>query len=97
MLRLFREANYEHDEFLWPDLYKLLKEEVERIPLEKCQPIRDELVLVKEAFSSHEQYGIEDIVKQLSARVTWEETLGGQARKLSLVEIVKNDLLYYKE
>lgn len=44
MLRIFREAKYENDEFLWPSFYKTLKEEIEEIPLEECKELRDEMI-----------------------------------------------------
>ncbi|CAD8066368.1 unnamed protein product [Paramecium primaurelia] len=97
MLRLLREANFETCEFLWPEIYKQLETELDRIPNDQCAPIRNELVKIGEAFPSHSQYNNIIIAKKIGARATWEATLGGQARKLSLVEIVKNDILYYKE
>ncbi|CAD8096484.1 unnamed protein product [Paramecium sonneborni] len=97
MLRLLREANFETCEFLWPEVYKQLDAELDRIPKDQCAPIRDELVKIGEAFPSHSQYNNIIIAKKIGARATWEATLGGQARRLSLVEIVKNDILYFKE
>ncbi|KAM3144505.1 hypothetical protein pb186bvf_003374 [Paramecium bursaria] len=104
MLKLFREAKYEvlnlliqiqTDEFLWPEVYQLLK--TTNIDYTLVRDLRDELVNVQKVFPSHEEYGIRDIIKQLSERVTWEETLGGQARKLTLVDFVQNDIKYWVE
>ena len=54
MLRLLREANFEVNfsciietcEFLWPDVYKIIEEELDRIPNDQCAPLRDELNLI---------------------------------------------------
>lgn len=89
---------YEHDEFLYPTLYKSVLGCVHKIPTEYLPQTEEAIIDFARTFESHSQYlEIDEIIKKIREKLAWENGLGKQAKELNLVEIVKLDLQFYKE